>query len=263
VIDPRAPAFTLEFLADTAWPAEEGQALGPWKLRATRGVTHRANSVLTAGHDPAGGFTTPVFGVDALLNQAEAFYAERKLPAIFRMSPVSVPGYLDSLLHRRGYVVERPTEAMTADSRAVVEGAGPETPSGGEMVTAPRADAAWLDCAFGSAGPEERAVEAAIVTRIAPAALFAAIHRDGQATACGLAVSEGGWTGCYAIATRPAYRGRGLATAIVRRLAAWAVERGDPRIYLLVQSDNATAKSLYQRHGFSTAYVYHYRVRRS
>jgi GNAT superfamily N-acetyltransferase len=261
VIDPRAPAFAIEHRADAAWPAEEQQALGPWKLRATRGVTHRANSVLTAGHDPAGGFTTPVFGVDALLAQAEAFYTERKQPIIFRMSAVSVPGYLDSLLHRRGYVVEKPTEAMTAESRTVLERAGPATPTAGELVTAPGPDGGWLDCAFAGASPEARAVQAAIVTRIAPESLFAAIHLDGHAAACGLAVSDGGWTGCYAIATRPAHRGRGLATAVVRRLAAWALERGDARIYLLVQSDNDVAKRLYQRCGFTTAYVHHYRVK--
>jgi hypothetical protein len=44
VIDP----VTIERLADAAWPAAERERLGPWTLRATAGVTRRANSAFTA-----------------------------------------------------------------------------------------------------------------------------------------------------------------------------------------------------------------------
>lgn len=261
MIDPRAPAFTIEFLADAAWPAEEQQALGPWKLRATRGVTHRANSVLTAGHDPRGATTTPVLGIEALMRDAEAFYAERRLPVIFRLSPVTVPGYLDSMLDRRGYAIEKPTEAMTAAASAVATLT--PAPTAPPVRTAPEPDAVWFDCAFGGDAPGERSVHEAIVHRISRPRLFATVSVDGRSVACGLAVSEGGWTGIYSMATRPEHRGRGLAAAVLHGLAAWAGERGDGRLYLLVQSDNATARRLYQRCGFAAAYDHHYRVRRA
>jgi predicted GNAT family acetyltransferase len=64
------------------------------------------------------------------------------------------------------------------------------------------------------------------------------------------------------MATHPEHRGRGLATAILRQLAGWAAERGDTQLYLLVQSDNLTAKRLYERCGFTSAYPHHYRVKR-
>jgi GNAT superfamily N-acetyltransferase len=261
VIDPRAAAFTIEFLTDAAWPAEEQQALGPWKLRATRGVTHRANSVLTAGHDPRGSTTTPVLGIDALMREAEAFYAERGLPVIFRLSPVTVPGYLDSMLDRRGYVIEMPTEAMAAETDTLAQlTPSPTTPP---VRAAPEPDADWFDCAFGDEAPAYRLVHEAVVHRISRPRLFVAVVLDGRTAACGLGVSDGGWTGIYSMATRPEHRGRGLATAVLHRLAAWAGERGDGRLYLLVQSDNVSAKQLYARCGFAAAYPHHYRVKRA
>jgi len=42
----------LDELAANAWPAQVQQAFGGWRLRATNGLTRRANSVLTAAPTP-------------------------------------------------------------------------------------------------------------------------------------------------------------------------------------------------------------------
>ncbi|MEX2146079.1 MAG: GNAT family N-acetyltransferase, partial [Candidatus Rokuibacteriota bacterium] len=61
----------IERLADAAWPAAEQVALGPWKLRATGGVTHRANSVFAVPRAPVPGDVVP------LIEAAERFYGAR------------------------------------------------------------------------------------------------------------------------------------------------------------------------------------------
>ncbi|MGW7726690.1 GNAT family N-acetyltransferase [Streptomyces canus] len=59
-----------------------------------------------------------------------------------------------------------------------------------------------------------------------------------------------GWTEISAVCTDPAYRGRGLATRLVRAVAAGIRERGDIP-FLHAAADNADAIGLYEWIGFT------------
>jgi ribosomal protein S18 acetylase RimI-like enzyme len=59
--------------------------------------------------------------------------------------------------------------------------------------------------------------------------------------------------------TEVPFRRRGLARAVIRRLAAWARNAGAKRIYLQVEDDNAAAQALYRPFGAALAYRYWYR----
>ena len=269
----------IERRADRAWPAQEQLALGPWTLRATHGVTNRANSVFTA--PPAGAALPAPDAGPALVEAAEAFYARRGLPPVFHLSPATWPPALDTLLARRGYLVHQPSEVWVADPRVVLarttpgaEGTeaasslgtplAPEAASllsgPGELLVASRADRAWVDFAYEEAG-ERRAIHEAIVGRIRKPCAFVSIRVRGVPVATGLGVGDAGWTGVFSMLTRSDHRGRGLASAVLHRLAAWACERGDRGLYLQVLGANATARRLYAGHGFTLAHAYHYRHR--
>jgi N-acetylglutamate synthase len=56
-----------------AWPAMETERLGDWVLRAARGFTQRANSVVTTG--------SPGLPLPAAVDAVERWYAARALPA--------------------------------------------------------------------------------------------------------------------------------------------------------------------------------------
>ena len=62
----------LDELAANAWPAMVQQGLDGWRLRASDGVTRRANSVLSAGRGPA---------YSDWLVDVESFYRRRRLLA--------------------------------------------------------------------------------------------------------------------------------------------------------------------------------------
>src|SRR5438034_9249906 len=87
---------SIERLADAAWPAAEQVPLGPWKLRATHGVTRRANSVYTAGNGEV-----PTAEIEKLVKEAEGFYARRALPAVFQISAATGAKGLEALLRQR------------------------------------------------------------------------------------------------------------------------------------------------------------------
>jgi ribosomal protein S18 acetylase RimI-like enzyme len=100
----------------------------------------------------------------------------------------------------------------------------------------------------------------------APWQVFASA-RDGDRTAAvgrvagaGASASPGRWAGLTAIEVDPAYRRRGLATAITTALIARAAEHGATGVYLQVEDVNAPARALYAGLGFTEHHSYHYRV---
>jgi len=72
-------------------------------------------------------------------------------------------------------------------------------------------------------------------------------------------VRDGRWLGIFCMATRPEFRRRGAATALLHALSGWGRERNADRIYLQVMEANSPARSVYARAGFTTLYGYHYR----
>jgi RimJ/RimL family protein N-acetyltransferase len=61
------------------------------------------------------------------------------------------------------------------------------------------------------------------------------------------------------VGTASDVRGRGIATAVVGTLLAWAWDCGAQHAHLQVNDDNERALAVYRRFGFETAYAYHYR----
>jgi ribosomal protein S18 acetylase RimI-like enzyme len=63
-----------------------------------------------------------------------------------------------------------------------------------------------------------------------------------------------GWNGpvlfLQDLFVEPAYRGHGVADALVARVAALAHERGSPIVELTVRADNPAAQRFYERNGF-------------
>lgn len=240
---PQPDAATLDRLADRGWPALEREPLGAWTLRASSGVTNRANSVLTSG---------PVADPGAAVDAAERWYTARSLPAVFQVSPASPPG-LTVALTERGYREHSQTDVLVAERPAV------------SSVDAPaiRIDAApgeaWLDTWWsvdGRGGEAERAVAARILT--GGPALYASTGDPAAPDAVARLALVGEWGGLYAVATRPEARRRGLARALAGALAAAAATHGVERLWLQVLAGNAAAHALYASLDFRPASSYSY-----
>ena len=237
----------LEQRAFSAWPAAEVVPLGAWRLRATSGVTRRANSAWTAAEMPE---------LEHAIARVESFYAERALPAVFQLCPLS-PRALEPALAARGYAVDAPVAILTTELRELAS----RTPKGVSACVETEISADWFELAARRGRyadvPE---VFRGLLARIGTDAGFALASIAGRPAATGLGVCDRGWLGVFAMATLPELRGRGAATGLLDALRSWALSRGATRAYLQVERDNGPALALYRRDGFREVYGYHYRV---
>jgi ribosomal protein S18 acetylase RimI-like enzyme len=250
--DPLALTAALEERAFFAWPAEEVKELDGWRLRYTRGVTRRANSVWPN----AGGAAVPL---DRRLREVEAFYRSRGQRAQYQLSPVATPPGLDHELDQRGYVIDAPVEVQTATLAAqtlVPPAPGIRT----EVTLVPTARWFEVSALRGRFAPVADVYRALLGRLGAGRAVYVLAEHRGIPAAVGLGVVDGGWMGIFAMSTLPELRRMGLASAVLRALMRAAAERGVERLYLQVEQDNQAARALYAAAGFTTAYRYHYRV---
>jgi ribosomal protein S18 acetylase RimI-like enzyme len=240
----------IERLADAAWPAAEQVALGPWKLRATYGVTRRANSVYTAGN---GELSVPE--MERLVEEAEGFYSRRVLPAVFQTSAATGAQGLEPLLRRRGYSVTGGAEVWTLDLRGKRFRVG--AIEGIELRQGDEPERPWFDCMLEEA-EDRRRVHEQIVRRVPrPRWFVTALAGEGFA-GCGMAASAEGHAGIFCMSTSAAHRRRGIALAVVNALCRWAAKRGDERAFLQVMVENEAATALYRKAGFARGYSYQY-----
>jgi len=246
----------IEQSTEYALPALEVRELGPWLLRASGGVFQRVNSVFTTRSGEIENFTARQWL--SLIEQAVAFYRQRKLRPLFHLTPASVPSELDAMLIERGYQVDIPSEVWSADVGHVAVANSGVNLGDLQIHTTNQPDDAWLSCAFGEDN-QKRRIREAIFRNIAADRCFISFRDNERAVACGLGVvaMNRGWI--FSMHTADSHRRRGLARDILRRLAFRALERGAERMHLQVMSDNAVALNLYARAGFAKTYDYHYR----
>jgi ribosomal protein S18 acetylase RimI-like enzyme len=256
---PASTILNIESVAFNAWPAAEVVELDGWRLRATAGVTRRANSVWPNKWRVASGDGK----LEARLAAVEHFYASRGQPAVYQISPAAQPEALDGVLAAQGYTFHAPTFVQTTTVAAMLAALAPARDAPGfQVAIAERCGDAWFDlyCEAEAVTGQAAAVRRAILDRIAPASAFALLHVDGTPVAVGHGVVEAGWLGIYSMATAPSFRRRGAARTLLCTLATWAEGEGAEQAYLQVMEHNHAAQALYATAGFVTTYGYHYRV---
>jgi len=255
---PAASYAELARVAARAWQPVERERLGEWELRAASGFTRRANSALPLGD--------PGVPLDDALAAVRRWYAARGLPA-YVQAATGGEGTEEALcaeLTRRGWRREVTAELWTGALAPLVDRApGPTAPE--DVLLTRTADERWLR-RYQRKGVSEVALR---VLGSGPSVWFATVPADGDGdgdgdgagdapAAIGRLVVDGRWAGFAAVEVDPGLRRRGLATAVMAALAGRALQEGASAGWLQVESDNAGARALYARLGFTAHHAYHH-----
>ena len=248
----------LERVAACGWQAAEQAPLGDWLLRASSGFTGRANSALAVG-DP--GLPLPL-----AIDRVREWYAARGLPALVGVSyPLGQPqdDPVHAYLADRGWARWHEAVVMTAEPGVIEPSASADGPARVDVIGEPDED--WLSLYRYRGAPPPPVSRLLIVS--APWQAFAVARLGGssgagQPVAIGRVAAARGWAGLTAVEVHPDHRRRGLGRAVCAALVEAAVTAGRAAngIYLQVESDNAAARALYQKMGFTDHHGYHYRV---
>jgi GNAT superfamily N-acetyltransferase len=241
-----ALAARVEDAALTASQPSQQSIYDGWLLRYSPGRAKRARSVnaVAAGELP----------LEEKIAHCIAFYARHGLPCVFRLTPFSQPTGLDAALGTAGFTAAEETRVMTL---ALADAGGfaasevlRELDAAG--FGAVNADLHELDAT-------RRAAEGDRITRSPLAGIYLAAFDGDSPVACGSLVVDGDLAGVFGMVTRPALRGRGLATRIVAALLERARDAGVRTAYLQVDAANAPARRAYSKFGFADRYAYWYR----
>ena len=240
----------LEHAAAPGWQAPDHDWLGDWLLRAAAGFTGRANSALAAGDSGM-----PVAeAIDAI----RRWYRARSLPAMIAVPhPCGQPEHNDltSTLDELGWTVrDDQATVMTAPAAEIAQQAA-ASPA---VTVDSMPDERWL-ARYRYRGQELPPIALRLLTS-APWQAFGSVRADGETIAIGRVAAGSDWAGLTAIEVDPRHRRRGLGAAVTAALAAHALSRGIPNLYLQVTDGNAIARALYHRMGFADHHDYHYRV---
>ncbi len=226
--------------------------LDGWLLRFSPGKAKRARCVnaVAAGRLP----------LADKLRRAADMYREAGLPMMFRVTPFTAPGNLESELAALGMTVLDDTRVMVCTRLPGTTTAGlPPGTHWRPLQAADLADA--VGELRGSPVAQRLAHAERLVSSPVPYHGFAICRdADRQLLACGQFAIESDLVGLYDVFTRDGERGRGLATVLCQRLLDQASARGAAVGYLQVEGDNHAARRIYQRLGFIDAYAYHYRT---
>lgn len=182
-----------------------------------------------------------------------ARYAQRQLPAIFRLPDVAGLADVRTALLRLGFVPRQPTLVQVTSTDRVAALADPHSCTWSATPTAQWA-AVYTAPGFDPVDGQHR-VQA--LSR-GQHTVYATLVQNDQALCAGTAVYSQGWASLHGLRTVAGARGQGLAAQLMACLAQEALRRGLAETFLQVEEDNPAALALYRRAGFVTAWRYHY-----
>ncbi|WP_055586363.1 GNAT family N-acetyltransferase [Streptacidiphilus griseoplanus] len=244
--------WLIERYAAHAWPAAEALEEDGWLLRHTPDVPRRrSNSALPLVREE---------GLLTALSRVENFYAARGMPVAIQVAPAEEHAALDTLLAARGYRRDAATLVCVAPAATVITGSRPAVPL--EVTVAEHPTRQWLD-AYVTLDGHKNSQEAAdqVLARISGPAAYLSVEHGNRVAGIGLIVASPDCAGVFCMATHPAHRRQGIATAILHVGARWAAARGADELYLQVMDENHVARQLYDRVGFRVSHTYHYRLK--
>ncbi|WP_284748439.1 GNAT family N-acetyltransferase [Amycolatopsis sp. RTGN1] len=234
---------TLEIACSRAWPPLLEEPLGNWRLRWADGFTGRANSALAVGD--------PGRPVPEALRAVCDFAHDRGIQPmvqVIRDSPnehaIVAEGWSQATRHHRGHEVVVLTAPLTGTSAL----------DGVEVHDEPTP--AWWELTLGPGEDTEAARSVLTGGKVG----YGVATLDGATAGVVRGALVDGWLHVGRLEVDPAFRRRGLASALMGALHAWGAEHGADQAVLQVAEGNSGALALYAGLGYAPHHRYRYWV---
>lgn len=229
---------------DAVAPRVVDDTLPGWLLPFESTTVGRAKSAVPLQHEG--------LSVDDITHIAER-YRQHKLPPAWRMADTAGLRPLLDALRQEGYTPHQPTLVQTGTTQRLAQAPATHT-----VVLRTEPDATWRSV-YTAPGfdPVDGQARIAALSR-SQVVVYATVMEGGQACAADTASFSRGWMGIHGMRTVQAHRQHGMACTLLAALAQEGGRRGIDNAFLQVDAENAGARALYGKHGFSTAWTYHY-----
>lgn len=239
----------LEELSMTALPALQTVYYDGWVLRFAAGHTRRANAIYP--------LYDSLLDIDHKIRRCETYYDQCRQPTIFKMTPLTYPAELDSILEQRGYRNDSGASIQTLSLDHLE--ASPET---GVVLSTVLTDE-WLQAYFRLNAVPDRHYPTMrqMLSSVFPLMGCATLYHQGHLAAAGLGVVDQGFVGLFDIVVAPEHRRKGLGRQLVLALLNWGKQHGAAQAYLQVVPTNMPAINLYAALDFREVYQYRYRTK--
>lgn len=248
------PAVLLSRVEDAGLNASappQQRWIDGWLVRFSPGKAKRARCVNALADGK--------LDLDERIAACRQVLADAGLPFVVRITPFSQPASLDQQLVDRGFASLDDTRVMVCATLPA-----PATEPWPEGLALHRLGHSAFAHTVGQLRGSPLAQQQAHAQRLELSpVLFEgwALRRadDGQVIACGQIAREGDMVGLYDVFTAAESRGQGWSTRLCACLLGMARQQGARVGYLQVDADNAPARAVYRRLGFTDGYAYHYR----
>ena len=231
----------LDQICNLTWPATESVENSGWLMRASGGVTNRANSVLPLAANLEAGSLTDF---TEKLAATQDFYQKRNLPTIFQLALPTWQVLYDRL-SSIGAVEKNRSNTMVTDLASAEQW----IPAGFEIAQSSELSNEWLEL------PPIPGIEKILS---GCDATYLTILKNGQTIGtCRIAIAKG-WSSITRVYVHKDFRGQGLGKAIVSAALQASFEQGATKAVLQVEANNAIAIGVYESLGFNFHHEYSY-----
>lgn len=231
----------IENATAKAFPGIEHTWCGQWLLRAGDGITERSNSAAPLG--PSAMFEP------LPIQEIREFYARHNLPA-----KILIPERIAKPAEQMAQDWELGPEILVMVRALDVE--KPDTPFHFRIDEQP--DQAWLDMYHFRGKPLPAHALELLRTRIDGEMGFGRLELDGQTVAITRGTITDNFLGYSAVEVAPAFRRKGLGTALGAHMLHWGQTHGATKAYLQVIASNVPGIKLYSKLGFQEHHRHRY-----
>jgi ribosomal protein S18 acetylase RimI-like enzyme len=231
----------LDQICNLTWPATESVENSGWLMRASGGVTNRANSVLPLAANLEAGSLTDF---TEKLAATQDFYQKRNLPTIYQLALPTWQVLYDKL-SSIGAVEKIRANTMVTDLASAEQ----RLTAGFEIEQSSQFNNEWLE--LHPTPGIEKILSGCDAT-------YLTILKKGQTIGtCRIALAKG-WSSITRVYVHKDFRGQGLGKAIVSAALQASFEQGATKAVLQVEANNAIAIGVYESLGFNFHHEYSY-----